>query len=151
MLWPGKTRNKDIRSLQDFYLKKINQFSRCEIIETKEARGLTEKDAKRIMEIEAKDIEKHLRDDYIICLHQDGREMDSLEFATLFEKITSTLSSSISFIIGGFIGLEDSILKKADFLLSLSKFTFSHELSRIILLEQVYRALSIINGRQYAK
>jgi len=117
IIWPGKTRNQDMRSLQDFYLKKINRLEKCEIIETKEARGIAEKFEKKIKKIEGEALEKYLNDGYIICLSDRGQEMSSTEFA----------------------------------LLALSKMTFSHELARLILLEQIYRSLTIIKGIQYAK
>jgi 23S rRNA (pseudouridine1915-N3)-methyltransferase len=67
------------------------------------------------------------------------------------KKISSSSARTITFVVGGFLGLEDRILKKADALLSFSQMTFSHELSRVMLLEQIYRSLMIIKGRQYAK
>lgn len=151
IMWPGKTRNKDLKNLQEAYLKKIKKLGRCDLIETKEARGLVEKDSKKIKEIEACGLEKHIKDDYIICLFDRGTEMNSEEFACFLEETGLNASRCITFVVGGFIGLAERILKRADFLLSLSKMTFSHELTRVILLEQIYRSLTIMKGRQYAK
>ncbi len=151
IVWPGKTRNKDLKNLQDAYLEKINKLGRCDLIETKEARGLTEKDSKKIKEIEANGLEKHIKDDYIICLFDRGKEMNSEEFARFLEETGSNTTCCITFVSGGFLGLAEGILKRADFVLSLSKMTFSHELIRVILLEQIYRSLTIMKGRQYAK
>ena len=151
VLWPGKTRNGEIRKLQESYIKRINRLGRCEVIETKEARGIEEKFVDKIKKIEAEGLEKYLRDDYIICLSDRGKEMSSDEFARFLERIASESSRVITFIAGGFLGLEERILKKAHFLLSLSKMTFSHEMARLLLLEQIYRSLSIMKGSQYAK
>jgi len=151
ILWPGKTKNREVRELQEFYLRRIRELQPCELIETKEARGIEEKFEERIKDIEARGLEKHFKDDYIICLFHEGREMSSRDFARFLEKCASSSTRPIAFVVGGFIGLEDTILKRADFLLSLSKMTFSHELSRIMLLEQIYRSLTIIKGRQYPK
>lgn len=151
ILWPGKTRNREIRSLEEFYLKRINQLETCELIQTKEARGIAEKFASRIKEIEASELEKHFSDDYIICLFDKGKEMSSLEFARFLEKLASASARVITFVVGGFLGLDERILKEADFLLSLSRMTFSHELSRLLLLEQLYRSLAVMRGRQYVK
>ncbi|GAH88046.1 unnamed protein product, partial [marine sediment metagenome] len=74
ILWPGKTRNREIRSLQEFYLRKINLLAPCELIQTKEAKGIPEKFANRIKEIEASGLEKNFKDDYIICLFDEGKE-----------------------------------------------------------------------------
>jgi len=151
ILWPGKTVNRDIRKLQEFYLGRINQLEKCELIETKTAKGLPEKFAQKIKEVEASELEKHFKNDYIICLFHEGKEMSSVELARFLKNLSASSARAITFVVGGFLGLEERILKKADTLLSLSQMTFSHELSRIMLLEQIYRSLMIIKGRQYAK
>ncbi len=151
ILWPGKTRSTDLRRLQEFYLGRINQLEKCEIIETKTAKNLPEKFAQKIKEIEASELEKHFKNDYIICLFHEGKEMSSVELARFLKKLSVSSARAVTFVVGGFLGLEDRILKKADVLLSLSRMTFSHELSRIMLLEQIYRSLMINKGRQYAK
>ena len=151
ILWPGKTRNALIRQLQEHYLRRINQLEHCEIIETKEAKGISEKQENRIKEIELEGLEKHLKNDYIICLFDKGKEMNSQEFARFLERTAESSSRTVTFVSGGFLGLAERVIQSADFLLSLSKMTFSHELSRVMLLEQLYRSLSIVKGRQYAK
>jgi len=132
-------------------LERINRLETCELIQTKEAKGIPEKFADRIQEIEAAGLEDHLKDDYIIGLSDKGKEMNSIEFARFLERIAAPSARVITFVIGGFLGLEERILRRADFLLSLSKMTFSHELSRVMLLEQIYRSLTIMKGRKYAK
>ena len=151
ILWPGKTRNQSLSELQDVYLEKINKLERCELIETKEARGLTERMEKKILAIEAEGLEKHVKDYYIICLLDKGKEMNSEEFAHFLEEKGSFSLRPITFIVGGFLGLAEGILKKSHLLLSLSKMTLSHELTRIVLLVQIYRSLTINHGRHYAK
>jgi 23S rRNA (pseudouridine1915-N3)-methyltransferase len=151
ILWPGKTLNKDIRSLQTFYLERINKLEKIELIETREARGIAEKYPEKIKEIEAAGLEKHLKDDYIICLFDKGREMSSKQFADFLQKTALDYPYSLTFIVGGFSGLAERITQRANRLLSLSHMAFSHELTRIILLEQIYRALTILKGGHYAK
>jgi 23S rRNA (pseudouridine1915-N3)-methyltransferase len=151
ILWPGKTRNADIKNLQDYYLRKINQIENCELIETKEVKGLSEKEGERIKEIEAQGLEKHFKDDYIICLFDRGKEMNSEEFARFLERTSLSSARAVTFVVGGFLGLAERMLGRADTLLSLSRMTFSHELSRIMVLEQIYRSLTIARGKQYAK
>jgi len=114
ILWPGKTRNREIKSLQEFYLERINLLETCELIQTKEAKGIAEKFARRIKEIEASNLEKHFKNDYIICLFHEGKEMSFAELARFLEKIAKNSS-------------------------------------RVMLLEQIYRFLTIIKGKQYAK
>jgi 23S rRNA (pseudouridine1915-N3)-methyltransferase len=151
VLWPGKTRNVDIKGLQDYYLRRINQIESCELVETKDVRGLSEKDGERIKEKEAQGLEKHFKDDYIICLFDRGKEMNSEELARFLERTSMSSNRAIIFVVGGFLGLAERVLDRADALLSLSKMTFSHELSRIMVLEQIYRSLTITRGKQYAK
>jgi 23S rRNA (pseudouridine1915-N3)-methyltransferase len=151
IIWPGRTKNKDLRGLQEHYLDGIRKLGSCEIIETKEAKGIEEKHKDRILEIEAQSLEKQFKDDYIICLFDEGKEMTSVDLARFLAKQGSSPGRSLTFVVGGFLGLAERILKRADLCLSLSKMTFSHELSRLILLEQLYRSLSLIKGRRYAK
>jgi len=151
ILWPGRTRNSDIKMIQDDLLKKIGRLNRCELIETKEARGLGEKQKNKIMDVEAQGLEKYFGNDYIICLSDKGKEMSSNEFARFLGKMTSHSTRAATFVVGGFLGLDKRIIQRADLLLSLSKMTFSHELIRLILLEQIYRSLTIVKGHHYAK
>lgn len=151
ILWPGRTRNREVRSLEELYLRKINRLGRCELIETKTAKGIPERFGERIKKIEATELEKHIKDDYIICLFDKGKEMNSEEFARFLDRLTLSSTRVVTFIVGGFLGLNERIISRADFLLSLSRMTFSHELSRILLLEQLYRSLTIIKRRKYAK
>lgn len=150
ILWPGETKNRDWRALQEFYLRRIRQLAPCELVETREARGLEDRQAARVKDIEAESLEKRLDDDYIICLSDAGKTMNSVAFAGLLQKRLSE-SRGTAFVVGGFAGLAGRILERADLVLSLSPMTFSHELCRVVLLEQTYRALTIMKGRRYAK
>jgi 23S rRNA (pseudouridine1915-N3)-methyltransferase len=150
ILWPGKTRSPEWRALQEFYLGRIRQLEPCELVEVKEAKGLEDWQAEKIMQIEAKNLEKHLRDDYIICLFDRGKEMSSDELARhIGERLTYPRPTA--FLVGGFAGLAAAVLERADLRLSLSRMTFSHELCRVTLLEQIYRSLTILKGKHYAK
>jgi 23S rRNA (pseudouridine1915-N3)-methyltransferase len=150
ILWPGKSKKPEWRALEAFYLKRIRQIAPCELIETKEAKGLKDREAEKIRAIEAKNLEKHLDDDYIIGLFDKGKEMSSEGLAQfLGERLSSPRPTA--FVVGGFTGLAPGLRDRADFHLSLSRLTFSHELCRVVLLEQVYRALTILKGKHYAK
>ncbi|MDD8020592.1 MAG: 23S rRNA (pseudouridine(1915)-N(3))-methyltransferase RlmH [Acidobacteriota bacterium] len=150
-VWPGKTRNASYRALQQEYLEKIKLFTRVNLVETAEARGLEEKWSEKILEKEARGLEKYTKDGYIICLSDGGKELNSKELANLIESKAMSPSRQIIFFVGGFLGLAPRILEKADLKLSLSRMTFSHELARTVLLEQVYRALNLIKGYAYPK
>jgi len=151
ILWPGKTQNPDLRNLQQAYLTKIQRLETCELFETREAKGIPEKNLDKIQNIEASGLEKFIKDDYIICLDEKGTIMDSKKFARHMEHLSLNYPHEITFIVGGFLGISERLLKRSDLLLSLSKMTFSHELTRVVLLEQIYRSLSMIKGRKYAK
>jgi 23S rRNA (pseudouridine1915-N3)-methyltransferase len=150
-LWPGRTKSPELRALVEFYAARIGALASVEIAETREARGIDEKNASKILELEARGLEKHLKGVYSICLLDRGKEMTSGEFARVVQSRGQDEGKPLAFVVGGFLGLADRIAEKADLRLSLSRLTFSHELCRVILLEQVYRALTIIGGRHYAK
>ncbi len=150
-IWPGRTKSPEIRVLQEAYLARIRAYAGCEIVETRGARGMSEKLEEKIKETEAKGIEKHLGDEFVICLTDRGKEMTSQEFARFLGKRERESSRPPAFVVGGFLGLGERLLGRADFELSLSRMTFSHELCRIVLMEQIYRALTIMRGHQYAK
>ncbi len=150
-MWPGKTKNRYLRFLQEDYLAKIKLLSRVNLVETVAAKGLDEKHPELIMEKEARGLEKYLKDGYIICLSDKGKELTSEELARLIEQQAAISSRNLIFLVGGFLGLAPRLMAKADLKLSLSRMTFSHELARVVLLEQVYRALSLIKGYSYPK
>lgn len=150
-LWPGRTKNPGLRGLQGFYEARIRSLAAVEIIETRETRGLEEKHAGKIKDLEARGLERHLDGVYAICLDDRGREMSSDEFARFLRSREKESGKPLAFVVGGFLGLADRIVERADLTMSLSRLTFSHELARVVLLEQVYRALTIVGGRHYAK
>ncbi len=150
-LWPGRTKNPEFRGLQGFYEARIRSLAAVEIIETREARGLEEKQAARIKDVEARGLEQHLEGAYVVCCDDHGKEMTSDEFARFLRGRGSDSGKPVAFVVGGFLGLADRIRERADLTMSLSRMTFSHELARVVLLEQVYRALTIVGGRHYAK
>jgi len=91
------------------------------------------------------DILRNYNNSIIIGLDESGNNLNSLELAKFLEKN----NQHIVFLIGGALGLSSAVLQKIDFKLSLSQMTFTHEMTRVILLEQVYRAVTIVNGKSY--
>jgi len=150
-LWPGKTRNRHLQAVLDDYLQRLQPFCRARIVETPEARGIKESSAERILETEARGLEKYLKGGYIICLSDKGTMMTSEELARFIEKQAMSSARKLIFLVGGFLGLAPRLMEKANFWLSLSPMTFSHELTRVVLLEQVYRAMNLIKGYSYPK
>lgn len=96
-------------------------------------------------------IEKIDKDNFNIVLDGRGKELSSIEFAIFINQTISRQNKDIAFFIGGADGFDEKFLKKGNFVLSLSKLTFPHELARVILLEQIYRTFTIINNEKYHK
>lgn len=144
----GKIKEKYITDAISEYIKRIQKYSKIEIIELPDE-GLVE--PVKAIKLEGEKILKHINNkDYIITLEIEGKELTSVEFAKKINEI-SIENSNITFIIGGSYGLSNEIKDKASLHLSFSKLTFPHQLFRIILLEQIYRSFKIINNEQYHK
>ena len=144
----GAIKEKYLRDAIDEYTKRLRKFTNLEIIELKDE-NLNEIEKNKIKEAER--IKKHIdKKDYINTLEIEGKQLSSEEFS---KKIENTLieSSNITFIIGGSYGLADEIKSLSNFKLSFSKMTFPHQLFRVILLEQIYRAYKIMNNENYHK
>ena len=142
----GSIKEKYLKEAIEEYKKRISKYTNLEIIELKDE-GLVEET--KAVRLEAEKIEKYVNDkDYIITLEIEGKEYNSIEFAEKLRTIQME-NSNISFIIGGSYGLADSIKEKAKLHLSFSKMTFPHQLFRVLLLEQVYRAYKINNNESY--
>lgn len=144
----GKLKEKYLIEAVEEYRKRLSKYTKLELIELKDE-GLVEK--RKAIELECEKIEKQISEkDYIITLEIEGKELTSLEFSEKMEKIMIE-NSNITFIIGGSYGLSEKIKKRAKLHLSFSKMTFPHQLFRVMLLEQIYRAYKIINNEQYHK
>lgn len=145
----GKIKDKYLIDGINEYKKRIEGFSKFEIIELKE---INTPDIQKNIENEGKLIlEKIKKEDYVITLEILGEKLDSISFSKYLEKLLTYGSSNIVFIIGGSNGLSDEIKKRSNFSLSFSDMTFPHQLMRLILVEQIYRSLTIINNKEYHK
>lgn len=127
------------------YIKRITKYSKIEIIELKES---TMQPIAVALKEEAKEIMKHVKG-YVIRMAIKGSFLSSEELAEKINKITLSGQSDITFIIGSSCGIDPSV--SAHFDLSFSKMTFPHQLSRVLLLEQIYRSFSILNHGKYHK
>ncbi len=142
----GKMKDKGMKSVEQDYLKRIQHFHKCQIIELKEANPAFE--AERIIEDESERLLKTVKDnEYLILFDVKARQMDSLQFA----QTINHAGSNIAIIIGGSIGFDDRVRQRANQIISLSKMTFPHLLARIIILEQLFRAYKILNHQNYHK
>ena len=145
----GKIKEQFIKDGIDEYLKRLQAFDKVEIIEIKE---ITNKTKDEIIKLESQEIAKCLNPkDYAICLDIDGKMMKSEDLAEFINTTYAYHSSNIAFIIGGSYGLSLDFKKQCSFRLSFSPMTFPHQLMRLILIEQIYRAFTIINHQEYHK
>ena len=131
------------------YTKRISGFSKFNIVEVKEVN--TNDISKNIFQEGKNILEKINNDEYVITLEIKGKTLDSVEFANLISNKLTYGYSKITFVIGGSNGLDEAVLKRSDYSLSFSSFTFPHQLMRLILTEQIYRALTITNNKEYHK
>lgn len=133
------------------YQKRIGGFCQINVVEVKDIDyGDSEGNILKAKKLEAESLAKYKKG-YCIALEVGGKSFTSEEFAGKIKNIFDTQSSTISFFIGGSNGLDKSFSDSMDMKLSFSSFTYPHQLMRVILLEQVYRALTIINHKKYHK
>lgn len=144
----GKIKEKYLKDAILEYTKRISKYTKLEIIELQDY----DYDNKQIvLEKEKENIIKHINSrDYVITMQIEGKNISSEDFAYKIDKVFVT-NPNIVFIIGGSYGLHDDIKKISNFSLSFSKMTFPHQLFRVLLLEQIYRAYKIINNESYHK
>ena len=141
-VWVGKTKDANWRALHDEYLKRLAHFVKFEITEIKD--GSPETESKRILE--------NVNQSAFVCLLDvKGRSVSSPELAKEIEKWQNRGLKEVTFIIGGAEGVASEVVETADISLSLSVLTFTHDMARVVLLEQLYRAFTIIKGFPYQK
>ena len=144
----GKLKEKYLIEAVDEYRKRLSKYTKIEIIEAADENFL---DIQKVRDLEGIKINKFINEkDYVITLELEGEQLDSMKLA---KKIESTLviNSNLVFVIGGSYGLSNEVKQRANFHLSFSKLTFPHQLFRVLLLEQIYRAFKINNNESYHK
>ena len=151
----GKIKEKYFKMAIDEYAKRISRYCKLEIIEVTDEQtpdGAGESLCNQIKEKEAERILKHVKEDaYVITLEILGKMLSSTELADKIEQLGIGGCSHIQFIIGGSLGLHETVSQRADLKLSFSKMTFPHQLMRVILLEQIYSSYRIIKNEPYHK
>lgn len=150
----GKIKEKFFRDAIEEYSKRLSRFCALTITEVADEK-IPEKSNENIEEVikqkEGINILNHIKkDSYVIALELKGTELDSIQFSQEIEKI-SNLNSNITFVIGGSLGLSKDVLNRSNKQVCFSKMTFPHQLIRIFLVEQIYRAFKIANNETYHK
>lgn len=151
----GKIKEKYFRDAIAEYQKRLSKYCRLEIVEVADEKTpdkASETEEAQIQQKEAARILKAVRDNaYCIALTIEGKKRDSVNLAAHIEQLGLSGKSSLVFVIGGSLGLHDSVTQRADETLSFSDMTFPHQLMRVILLEQIYRCFRIMNNEPYHK
>ena len=149
LVWVGKTRNEHLRALAEDYLGRLRRFVRCEVTELRESGARTEREG---IEDEGRRIIGALhRDALIVLLDVGGREWSSHELAAEVEKWQNAGTKEVAFVIGGHNGVSREVEGRAHSRWSLTRLTLTHEMARVVLAEQLYRAYTIIHGLPYQK
>jgi len=133
----GRIKDKFILAKINEFVKRISFDAKLKLVEIKDS--TKEKEGKKLLEILSKE------QGYIFAMSEEGAQMTSRQFAARMDSI----QKQMVFIIGGPFGLTDEVKKKADCIFSLSKMTFTHEMAKLFLLEQIFRGITIIKGRGY--
>ncbi|MCY7847980.1 23S rRNA (pseudouridine(1915)-N(3))-methyltransferase RlmH [Bacillus haynesii] len=151
----GKLKEKYLKQGIDEYIKRLSAYAKVDIIELpdeKAPENLSDQDMKIVKDKEGERILSKISPDaHVIALAIEGKMKSSEELADNMDRLATYGKSKVTFVIGGSLGLSDAVLRRADEKLSFSRMTFPHQLMRLILLEQVYRAFRINRGEPYHK
>lgn len=154
LLCVGKNKEKALCQLENEYVKRIQPFSKLQVIEVKDESNVhmeRDKEAELIREKEGKRILEKIRpQDFVILLDLHGKMLDSISFSNQLESWFMK-SSDLVFVMAGSLGPSNDLVKRANVRWKLSDLTFTHLMTRILVLEQIYRAFMIQNGRSYHK
>lgn len=147
-VWAGRTKKEEISRLVAEYVDRISHFARVEVVQVRDRGERGSKVADREGEALLRAIGS---DPFVVVLDQHGHQLDSNELASLVERHGLSGTKQITFVVGGFDGISRDVCRRADMLLALSKMTLSHEMARLVMVEQVYRAFAILHRLPYPK
>lgn len=155
LLTVGKVKEKYFTAAIAEYVKRLSRYCKLEILEVSDEKTpdkAPEAVNRQIKEKEGERILAQIKEDaYVIALAIEGKTLSSEQLAEKIHQLTVNGKSHLVFVIGGSLGLSEAVLKRADYSLSFSSMTFPHQLMRVILLEQIYRAFKINTGEPYHK
>lgn len=151
-LWVGETKDSLFSRVEERYLKRVRQYFPIEMTMVPDLKKSNPHQQKAQLVREARQIEKKLPEKtYLIVLDNEGKEFTSPALASFLENLMNRGVSEVTFLVGGHLGVHEKIRESADQKISLTKMTLPHELARVVLLEQIYRAVTIIKGLPYHK
>ena len=151
----GKIKEDYFTGAINEYSKRLKKYCNLNIVELRDERApenISQRQIQIILDTEGDRILKHISEnDYVFALAIEGKKTDSVSFAEYIDRLGVNGKSNIVFVIGGSLGMSENVKKRADCLLSFSDMTFPHQMMRVILLEQLYRAYRITNNEPYHK
>lgn len=153
LVWIGKTRDRRLASLVDEYLERAQRMARIEVVEIRDRGGAsTAKAEPKVLEREADALLGSLEEgDFVVLCDETGTQLRSSEFAGIISERQTRSTRRMVVVIGGYLGVSARIRERSDLMLALSRMTFTHEMARVLLAEQLYRALTILSGIPYQK
>ena len=151
----GTVREKWLTDGIKEYLKRLSAYDKIEITEVEDEKAPASNSNAENLQVINKEGEKILnritRQEYVILLDLGGKEMDSVQFSETLDRLYAQGQTKLTFVIGGSLGVSDDLRKRADMRWQISEMTFPHQLCRLIVLEQIYRAFKIIHHEPYHK
>ena len=149
ILGVGSIKEKFLKEAINEYLKRLTRFAKVEIIEVDETK-IQNKSEEQVKKEEGERLLKRIgQDEFVFLLDLKGESTSSEELAQKINDLINKGISPLTFVIGGTLGLSEEVRKRANIKLSISKMTFTHQMCRMIVLEQIYRAFKIINNEEY--
>lgn len=145
----GSIKEKFLKEAINEYLKRLTRFAKVEIVEVDETK-IQNKSEEQVKKEEGERLLKRIgQDEFVFLLDLKGELTSSEELAQKINDLINKGISPLTFVIGGTLGLSEEVRKRANIKLSISKMTFTHQMCRMIVLEQIYRAFKIINNEEY--
>jgi len=149
LLVVGKTKEKEIQSGIDEYLKRLTRYINFQMEVIPDVKVSKKMSSGEVKILEGKEILKRLDKDVLILLDEKGKEFTSVGFARWIENQQMNSTKQLTFLIGGAYGFSEEVYQRATSKIALSKMTFTHQMIRLIFIEQLYRAFTIIKGEKY--
>jgi len=151
-IFAGSHSDRELSKVAERYLERIKHFFPVEVVEVPPERGRQGQSDVAIMRAQSARLDAAIPDrGHVVVLDERGQVIDSLKFASWLERLTIDSPHGVNFVVGGDVGLGPEVRQRADRLLSLSPMTLPHQLARVVLLEQIYRACTLMRGISYHK
>jgi 23S rRNA (pseudouridine1915-N3)-methyltransferase len=152
LIYPRSNPDAELGVVEERYLGRIRHFFPVEVIEVPPERGRQAQSDVAIMRAQSARLLAVIPDrGYVVVLDERGQTVDSLKFAKWIERLTIDSPHGVNFVIGGDVGFDDSVRQRADKLLALTPMTLPHQFARVLLLEQIYRACTLMRNISYHK